>query len=108
MAAIIVAGLHWLVEPDSFVPAVVGILTAYAASTLSVAILLAARSRKVKFDSFMKAYGAGVAIRAGGLLALVVAGWGTPTPVQSALLASYTLGVLVLLLVEYRQVAHTG
>ena len=109
LTAIIVAGLRWFVEPLVLCSAVVGILAAYGTSTVSIAILSIARLRKTEFDGFMKAYGAGVGIRAVGLIALVVYGWGAPIPIQSALLASYALGVLGLLLVEIRQFSrHAG
>lgn len=109
LTAVIIGALRWKVEPGLFVPAVIGILAAYGASTLSVGILAAARLRKVEFRGFLRAYGAGVGIRAGVLAALIISAWGEPVKMQSALLASYALGVLVLLLVEYRQIAgQTG
>jgi len=105
ITAVIVAVLRWKIEPTLFVSAAIGILAAYGASTVSVVILSVARFRKVEFSGFMRAYGAGVGIRGAGLAVLIVSSFGASTQVKSALLASYALGILVLLLVEYRQIA---
>ena len=90
--------LWWKLEAGLFRPALVGLAAAFGVSTLSVALLVFARLHKVPFGGFMKAFGAGVALRAAVLAALMAAGYGTPWKTQGALLASYTLGVLFLLL----------
>ena len=55
------------------------------------------------FKTFLRAYGAGVALR--GLIFVVLSAgvWGGAWAEQAPLLGSYALGVLGLLMVEYRQ-----
>jgi hypothetical protein len=79
---------------------VVGVAAAWAVSTVSVAALLIGRS--ISFPAFMRAFGAGVALRGAGLAVLMVKAWGQPYEWQASLLAPYALACMVLLLVEFR------
>jgi hypothetical protein len=104
-----IAVLRWKLEPGLFLPAAVGVLAAFGTSTVSLGLIVFAREFKWEFAGFMKAWGAGVFVRAVGLAALMAAAYGKPQGLQMSLLGSYALGILFLLLVEYRQLAkETG
>lgn len=93
--------LAWrLLEPAARRPAAVGLAAAWAVSTVSVAVLVLKRHGPYK--TFLRAFGAGVALRGLVLAALMGAVWGKSPEEQAPLLGAYTLGVLGLLLVEYR------
>lgn len=78
-----------------------GLGAAWAASTASVALIVFARGRP--FRAFLRAVGAGIALRAAALAALMAAVWKREWAAQAPLLGAYALGVLFLLLLEYRQ-----
>lgn len=77
-----------------------GLAAAWAASSLGVTMLIFAESGN--FQTFLRAYGAGVAIRAAVLIVLMAAVYGKAWAVQAPLLGAYALGVLTLLLIEIR------
>jgi hypothetical protein len=89
-----------LVDAAQRGPAAVGLALAWAASSISLSALLYGRSKG--FSAFMWAFGGGVALRGFVLAALMVRAWGRPFEWQAAILASYTLGCLALMLVEIR------
>ena len=93
--------LGWMLDRALVGPALAGLGLAWAASSVSVALLVYARA--APFERFLRAFGAGVALRAAVLAGIMIAFWGEDRAVQSAALASFALGVLVLLLLEYRQ-----
>lgn len=80
-----------------------GLALAWAVSTASVAAVFAAGlgSRR----AFWWAFGGGMALRLFVFAAVAAWSWGRPSAVQSSLLASYTLGLLALLLIEYRHLS---
>ncbi len=82
-------------------PALVGLGLAWASSSVSVAFLVCARPGA--FKGFLRAFGAGVAVRAAVFAGIMAGVWGKESRVQAAALVSYALGVLALLLLEYRQ-----
>jgi hypothetical protein len=75
---------------------VVGVATAWAATSASLAWLFWARGRDMK--TFWWAFGGGMAIRAGALGLLAVAGYRREGFSLEGLLLSYVFAVLVLLL----------
>lgn len=83
--------------------AIAGLGAAWGVSTVSVAAL--AFFREGSFRTFMRAFGAGVAVRALVLVALVAATWGEGWDGQAPLLGAYALGTLVLFTFEVR---HLG
>lgn len=78
----------------------IGLAAAWAASSAGMAMLIYAEPGR--FQAFLRAYGAGVALRAGVLVVLMAAVYGKPWSSQAPLLGSYALGVMALLLVELR------
>ncbi|MDO8757284.1 MAG: hypothetical protein Q7J64_04685 [Elusimicrobiota bacterium] len=74
----------------------IGGAAAWAASSVSVAWLLWGRERSMK--AFWLAFGGGMALRAGILLALAVWGYGRKTVSIEGLLLSYVFALLALLL----------
>lgn len=82
-------------------PALAGLGLAWASSSASVALLVCARPEP--FKGFLRAFGAGVAIRAAVFAGIMAGVWGKESRVQAAALVSYAFGVLALLLLEYRQ-----
>lgn len=81
---------------------VLGVSSAWAASSVSAAALIV--TREVSTKAFWRAFGFGLALRLGtlvGLMAYSVRARGVSAP---ALLAAYAFGVLAMLLVEYRRV----
>lgn len=93
--------LAWKLDRALLGPALAGLGLAWVSSSASVALLVGARQGP--FKGFLLAFGAGVAVRAAVLAGIMAAVWGKESRVQSAVLASYVLGVLALLLLEYRQ-----
>lgn len=81
----------------------VGLAAAWLASTASVAALSLTREGPPR--GFMRAFGAGVALRAFVLVALMAAVWGGGWDEQAPVLSAYALGVLGLLTVEYRHLS---
>lgn len=73
-----------------------GVVAAWAASTVSVAWLLRARGRGMR--RFWWAFGGGMALRAATLAALAWWGWGREGVSLEALLLSYVFALLGLLL----------
>lgn len=88
---------------DVRVRAVLGLAAAWGVSTASIAALAVFRERS--FQTFLRAFGAGVALRASVLVALVAATWGEGWDGQAPLLGAYALGTLVLFTFEVR---HLG
>lgn len=82
---------------------VAGLCAAWGVSTASIAALAFFRERS--FRTFLRAFGAGVALRASVLVALVIATWGEGWDGQAPLLGAYALGTLVLFTFEVR---HLG
>lgn len=81
---------------------VLGVVWAWAVSSLSAAALITARETSTK--AFWWAFGGGTALRLGALAGLMA--WSARAREVSApaLLVSYVFGVLAMLLVEYRRV----
>lgn len=77
--------------------AAAGLAASGLVSTAAAALLLGARRR---MRGFLWAYGAGAALRLGGLIALMAVSRGRGTAAQAALLLSYAAGAFVLTLVE--------
>lgn len=101
MAAALAGGAAWRWLPSGVRPAAaVGLSAAWAASTASMAALV--WFRRAPFKSFLHAFGAGVALRGLVFAALAAAVWGLDGERQAAVLSAYALGVLGLLIVEYR------
>lgn len=98
-AAAAAASCVWLGPGDRFRVAL-GLAAAWLASTASVAAL--ALMRDMPGIGFMRAFGAGVALRGFVLAALMAAVWGQEGEVQAPLLSAYALGILGLLTLEYR------
>ena len=86
-------------------PALLGLAAAWAVSTLSTAALVWFRG--APFREFLRAYGAGAALRGMVFIALSAAVWGGTWEEQAPLLSAYALGTLGLLVVEYRQLRIT-
>ena len=86
-------------------PALVGLATAWGVSTAGTAALIWFRG--APFRTFLRAYGAGVALRGFVFVALSAAVWGGAWEEQAPLLSAYALGVLGLLIVEYRHLKVT-
>lgn len=82
----------------------VGIFSAWAASTASVAALVFARERGQK--DFWWAFGGGMALRLALLAVLMFLFRDAPSREQSGTLVGYALGVLFLLLLEYRSLSR--
>ena len=101
-AATALAGLT--VKRPLLGPVAQGIAAAWAASTASVAALIFARGRSMK--AFWWAFGGGMALRAAVLTALMIHVWDAHWERQGAVLGAYALGVLFLLLLEYRNLAR--
>ncbi len=93
--------LSWRLDRVLLGPALAGLGLAWASSSASVALLVCARPEP--FEGFLRAFGAGVAIRAAVFAGIMAGVWGKESRVQAAALVSYALGVLALLLLEYRQ-----
>lgn len=93
------AACLWL-GPQARWRAAVGLGAAWAASTASVAAI--ALMRDAPGGGFMRAFGAGVALRGFVLVALMGAVWGQGWDGQAPLLSAYALGILGLLTLEYR------
>jgi hypothetical protein len=74
----------------------IGVVAAWVASSVSVAWLLWARGRDWKI--FWWAFGGGMALRAGVLVALTVWGYGRESVSLNALLVSYVFVLIALLL----------
>lgn len=92
--------LRGVLEERSFGPALGGLSAAWAASSISVTLLIFARPRS--FETFLKAFGGGVLLRAAVLAGLMVWSRGRGWAAQAPILGAYALGVLFLLLLEYR------
>ncbi|MBI3297562.1 MAG: hypothetical protein HYZ75_05330 [Elusimicrobia bacterium] len=101
LAALAAAALKARLEPAAWSRALVGLAAAWVASTASVALLIAAQAGAPR--DFMRAFGAGVMLRGLVLAALMAGAMGDGWDLQAPLLGAYALGVLGLLLVEYRQ-----
>ena len=80
--------------------AMLGVAAAWAASSVGVAMMLKAESQT--FQVFLRAWGAGVLLRAAVLVVLMAAVYGKSRSMQASLLGSYALGVMTLLLIEFR------
>lgn len=101
LAVVGVVLVYWKLPESSALPAAVGIAAAWAASTVSVALLLAFRGKS--FEVFIRAFGAGMVLRGVVLAVLMVVVWGRNYDYQASMLGAYAAGILVLLIVEYRQ-----
>ncbi len=100
-AADLLCGLVWRAPADRRAVAV-GLGVAWLVSSLSASAIMIAKS--VSTQAFWWAFGGGMALRLltlVGLMAVVVMQPALPAP---ALLLSYALGVLAVLLIEYRHV----
>lgn len=84
------------VWPEEKTGLVAGFSAAWAATSLSLAWLIWARGREMK--TFWWAFGGGMALRAGTLVALAVWGYRREGVSLEALLLSYAFAVLTLLL----------
>jgi len=106
LALALVAGgtIQALMPPDIRGWALISLGAAWAVSAVSVAALVWAR--RFRFKDFLRVYGAGVALRAVGLVVIIFVVDAEPYRVRSAALATYTLGVLALLLLELRQLSQ--
>lgn len=102
VAALIAAGAVRVWSAPSAVRAVeIGVALAWAASAVSVAWLLWARGREMKI--FWWAFGGGMALRGGTLVALAAWGYRRETVSLDALLISYAVALIALLLtLEFR------
>lgn len=100
MAAAAGAAVRLGLRPGLRAPALAGLAAAWAVSTASTAALV--WFREAPFRDFLRAYGAGVALRGLVFVALSAAVWGGAWEEQAPLLSAYALGVLGLLVVEYR------
>ena len=89
----------WLTPGDRH-GAGVGLMAAWAASTASVGLL--GFKRGAPFEDYLRAFGAGVALRGFVLAALTAATWRQGWRGQSPVLGAYALGVLVLMVLEAR------
>ena len=97
-AAALLSG--WVLRRALLASVAEGLAAAWAVSTASVAALVFAQRMSV--DAFWWAFGGGVALRAvvmGSLMAWV---WDAHWERQGALLGAYALGILFLLLLEYK------
>lgn len=103
MAAAAGALVWALAGPGHREGALAGLAAAWAASTASIAILV--WLREGSFRTFLRGFGAGVALRASVLVALTLATWGEGWDAQAPLLGAYALGTLVLFTLEVR---HLG
>lgn len=101
MAVVGIALVRWALPESSASPAAAGIAAAWAASTVSVTLLLVFRGKP--FEVFIRAFGAGVALRAAVLAVLMAVVWGRSYEYQASMLGAYAAGILVFLIVEYRQ-----
>jgi len=88
-------------DPKVVLGSGIGISAAWASSSASVAWLLWARSRST--EAFWWAFGGGTALRAMVLAVLAVWGWGRSGVSIEALLLTYVLTLLAMLLtLEFR------
>lgn len=101
VAVIGCAVVYWKLPESSALPAAVGIWAAWAVSTVGVALLLAFRGKS--FKVFLRAFGAGMVLRGGVLAALMAIVWDRRYEYQASMLGAYAGGILVFLIVEYRQ-----
>jgi hypothetical protein len=99
------AGACWIWRaPGQRLGLCIGGACAWAASSVSVAGLLAAKARR-STRRFWWAFGAGMTLRLLLLVVLMAYGYTRETVVsQSALLLAYSFGVLSFLLLEYRHI----
>ena len=81
----------------------IGGTAAWAASSASTAALLTAQASGTT-GNFWLAFGSGMALRLTLLVALMAYGYDRQGVSQSALLLSYSFGVLFFLLLEYRHI----
>lgn len=100
LAAAVGAASWALVEPGSRGPVLKGLAAAWGVSTASIAALAAFRGGS--FRTFLRAFGAGMALRASVLIALVAATWNEGWDGQAPLLGAYVLGTLGLFTLEVR------
>ena len=100
LSAIIAGFLAFFLDGKSAKLAMLGLAAAWAVSSAGVTMLIFADPGT--FSTFLRAYGAGVAMRAGVLIVLMAAVYGKAWAVQAPLLGAYVLGVLTLLLIEIR------
>ncbi len=96
-----VALVHWKLPESSVSPAAAGIAAAWAASTVSAVVLLVFHGKP--FEVFIRAFGAGVVLRAVVLAVLMAVVWGRSYDYQASMLGADAAGILVFLIVEYRQ-----
>ena len=96
------AALLWR-EPEQRKALFIGGLSAWAASSVGTAALLAAKASS-SMEPFWWAFGGGMGLRLILLVILAVYGYGHESLSQSALLLSYAFGVLFFLLLEYRHI----
>lgn len=100
LEALAAAALAWAVCPGDCRATAIGLGSAWAASSVSMAWLMSVRDRPMQ--AFWRAFGGGMALRAATLVVLAVWAARHPRYSQPALLLSYAFGVLGLLLLEYR------
>ncbi len=91
-----------LVPRELLGPALQGLGSAWAASSVSVAALVF--TQPVSAKAFWWAFGGGMALRGLVLGAWMAVLWDEPGEVQAAVLGAYALGISLLLLLEYRHV----
>lgn len=91
--------------PETTRPLVCGAASAWLVSSASAAALIWAKGASVK--AFWWAFGLGMAARLAVLVALMALSWSRAQAAQAALLLSYAFGVLLCLLVEYRNIKLT-
>jgi hypothetical protein len=86
--------------PGSRGRAAVGLAAAWGVSTASIAAI--ALFRKRSFQTFLRAFGWGVALRSSVLVLLIAATWNGGWEEQAPLLSAYVLGTLGLFTLEVR------
>lgn len=89
-----------LLGPGSRGRAAVGLAAAWGVSTASIAAIALFRERS--FQTFLRAFGWGVALRASVLVLLIAATWSEGWEGQTPLLSAYVLGTLGLFTLEVR------
>jgi hypothetical protein len=94
------AGLGWKLTSDE--GALIGTCAAWLGSTIGTVWML--KAREVSQRAFWWAFGGGFAIRLFLLAALVIFAARNPQRPSGPLLVSYAVGVLFMLLIEYRHV----
>jgi hypothetical protein len=97
------AAADWRLAGETLrAPILEGMGAAWAASTVGACALILARRRSER--AFLWSFGFGMALRAAVLAVLMAGPWWAASEERGAALASYALGVLGFLLLEYKNV----